>query len=227
MTWRGLTGRGSPRAAFWTLVLLLPAHGAAAGIVGPNGNYLTGSGAGGIQIISDGASNTIQFTETTSVAVCLDQVQGNVPLPSISDGSSNTLLFGEGAGVTVRAGHVYPRVPISQISDGTSNTIIFGEIGTDSLCLGDGEIVEPSDIADGTSNTIIIGETSELDVCFRNVRVGTIADGTSNTIQFGDVQSSPVCFQDVRVPTTAVPAPSALTLLAVGLLGLGYRRRRG
>ena len=219
--WQGLTEAGGRKVALLALMLLAPAYGAAAATI-----TLDGLGSNGVVFIEGGKSRTIQFTDSTTFAVCLDEVTGNVPLPSIADGSSNTLLFGENTGFGVRAGRVTPRVPISQISDGTSNTIIIGEIENDSLCLADSRVLRPDEITDGTSNTIIIGETSEFDVCFRGVRVGNIVDGTSNTIVFGEVTQNPVCFNDVRVPVAEVPAPSALALLSVGLLGLGYPRRR-
>ena len=196
-------------------VLAVGAIVAGAGSAGaaPLGDYLGAWSQGGLTLIVDGTSNTIQFGENTRFNVCFD----NVGVPGgITDGTSNTILFGENAGFFVIPGGHGPRVPIGTITDGTSNTILFGE--SVDLCFNT-VVVDPTppEITDGTSNTIIIGEGSRFDICFRNVG---ITDGTSNTIQIGE---GGTCFTDLQV--AEVPAPSALAGALAGLVLLLRRRR--
>jgi hypothetical protein len=182
--------------AVWSLIL---SAGSAAAL--PGDDYLANWGQGGLGIIQDGTSNTIQFGETSQFDICFD----NVGVPSNS-------------GVFVVPGAAGPRVPIGTITDGSSNTIFFGE----SLCLNDVVIGDPppGGIEDGTSNTIIIGEGSRFDICFSNV-TQQITDGTSNTILLGES----VCFEDLRV--AAVPEPHAAALAFAALLAaVPYGRRK-
>jgi hypothetical protein len=184
-------------------------------------------GNGTLGFIVDGTSNTIQLTETSRVAVCLDNVGLSVPFADITDGTSNTLAFSEIAPWSLQVGFVRTRQPISSITDGTSNTIILGEAPQDALCFGDGSVIPP--ITDGTSNTIMFGEESSFDICVSDVRIGSIVDGTSNTILFGEVASDPVCYAGARVApaiAAAIAEPPALALAGVGLLGFGLAMRR-
>jgi hypothetical protein len=191
----------------------------------PANTVLTNWGSGSLGFIADGASNTIQFTESTSLAVCVDHVSFNVPIGSIADGTSNTLAFTVANPWSLQAGIVRPRQPIGTILDGTSNTILIGETPSDALCFGDAQVIPP--ITDGTSNTIMFGETSTFDMCLNSVRIGTIADGTSNTIVFGETTTSPVCFSDVQItPESNVVAsePGALAVVGLALAGAGAVR---
>lgn len=195
--------------AVWSLVLW--AGAAAATPI----DYVASWGQGGLGIVSDGTSNTIQFGETTQFDVCFD----NVAVPGgIADGNSSTILFGENSGLFVLPGGVGPRVPIGTIGDGSSNTIFFGE----NLCLNDVviDVLPPGGIGDGTSNTIIIGEDSRLDICFTNVN-RQISDGTSNTIFLGEN----VCFEDLRVAVVTEP-PAMMLALAALLFAAPLVRRR-
>jgi hypothetical protein len=196
--------------AAWSLIL---SAGSAAAL--PGDDYLANWGQGGLGIIQDGTSNTIQFGETSQFDICFD----NVGVPGgIVGGSISTIRFGSNSGVFVVPGAAGPRVPIGTITDGSSNTIFFGE----SLCLNDVVIGDPppGGIEDGTSNTIIIGEGSRFDICFSNV-TQQITDGTSNTILLGES----VCFEDLRV--AAVPEPHAAALAFAALLAaVPYGRRK-
>ena len=195
--------------AVWCLIL---SAGGAAAL--PGDDYLTNWGQGGLGIIRDGTSNTIQFGETTRFDVCFDDV--GVP-GGIAGGSNATIRFGQSS-LYVVPGAAGPRVPIGTIADGTSNTIFFGE----SLCLNDVAIGDPppGGIEDGTSNTIIIGEGSRFDICFSNV-TQQITDGTSNTILLGEN----VCFEDLQV--AAVPEPHAAALAFAALLAaVPFARRK-
>ena len=218
---RFMTRAGGVAAA----LLLLPMQ---ANAVPANGNYLTGLGSSSVQLVSDGTSNTILFSEATRFAVCFDDVGFDHP-GAITDGTSNTVLFGAGASLTFQAGRVLPRQPITTIADGTSNTILLGETRSASLCFGgDTRLVEPV-ITDGSSNTILLGEDSRFDVCFRSARIATITDGSSNTILLGEPSASPICYQDVSVAadlTVATSEPMTLASLGVGLVGLWRLRRR-
>jgi len=191
------------------------------------GTVLTNWGTGALGFVVDGTSNTIQFTESTNLAICVDHVNFSAPISSITDGTSNTIAFTESAPWTVQAGLVRPRQSISNIVDGTSNTILIGETPSDALCFGDAHVIPP--ITDGTSNTITFGENSRFDVCLRSVRVGTITDGTSNTIQFGETSTNPVCFNDVQVApasTVAATEPAPMAILGLTFAALGFARCR-
>jgi hypothetical protein len=175
--------------------------------------------------LTDGSSNTIRFGETTSLDVC-------VPMAAIptggSDGTSNTIRFTETQGVQVNW------TSRSTIIDGTSNTVVLSE----SPCYRG--IVAPlpvvsgiGTITDGTSNTIQFGENTidlrgrSFDVCFSNV--SRVTDGTSNTIQLGEPVSRQ-CYTNVAVGPgldLSVPAPAALPLLGLAMVGWIARRRRG
>ena len=201
---------------WWTCILTVWAIFAAGGAAAtPIDDYVASWGQGGLGIVTDGTSNTIQFGENSQFDVCFD----NVTLPGgIADGNSSTILFGENSGLLVIPGGVGPRVPIGSITDGSSNTIFFGE----SLCLNDVvvDVLPPGGIEDGTSNTIVIGENSRLDICFSNVN-RQISDGTSNTIFLGEN----VCFEDLRVAAVPEPPATALAIFAL-VAALPFARRR-
>lgn len=91
-----MNGKSARRLALVASLLLLgQASSARADVIPPIGAFLTGFGGGTFGFITDGTSNTIQFSDETRLAICVDDVVGSAPLSSIVDGSSNTIQFGE------------------------------------------------------------------------------------------------------------------------------------
>jgi len=180
-------------------------------------------------VIADGTSNTLLFTDTTRLGICVGGVTfpGGPGINPITDGSSNTLLFRESSGFDVNIWRIFTRRPVGQIADGSSNTILVEEgpqqPPTDAFCLSGVTPRNPA-IEDGTSNTILFGEDTSIDICVDNARIG-ITDGTSNTILFGEVVPR-TCFDNV---TVSVPEPATFSMLAVAaaVMAARCRGRRG
>jgi hypothetical protein len=198
-------------------------------VVSEMGNVLSRWNHTSLDVIIDGTSNTLLFTETTTLGICLDRVgfPGAPTLNPIADGSSNTLLFAESRPFDVNIWRIFTSRSVAEIADGSSNTLLVGEgpqsPSTDAFCLS-GVTPRDPDIEDGTSNTILFGEESAVDLCANNVRIG-IRDGLSNTIVFGEVVPR-TCLTDVRVRAGRVAEPVTLGLLAPGLAVLLRRRVR-
>jgi hypothetical protein len=160
--------------------------------------FLAGSSGTSLQIIGDGSSNTIIFTEHTVLNLCL---RGVAPLPGITDGTSDTIIIGETAREDLCFENFFDvsnwQEVLSTIVDGTSNTLLIGE-----------------------ETQIGFDRRSRIDLCASNVNLN-IVDGTSNTIVFAET----VCFNDVRIATRTVAEPQvSLALLALGLLLLALLR---
>jgi hypothetical protein len=158
--------------------------------------FLAGSTGSSLEIIRDGVSNTIIFTQETVLDLCLRRV---APLPGIVDGASNTIIIGETAREDLCFANFFDvsnwQDVFSSIVDGASNTLLIGE-----------------------DQPIAFDGRSWVDVCATNVNL-SIRDGASNTIVFAES----VCFNNVRIATQAVREPP-VGLAFLGLLLLTLLR---
>lgn len=193
--------RACPSVCLVLLIALMSAPLAARAVpFVPEETFLAGSTGSGLEIIRDGVSNTIVFTEETALNLCLRRV---APLPGIGDGTSNTIIVGETAREDLCFGNFFDvsnwQDVLSSIVDGTSNTLLIGE-----------------------ETQIGFDRRSWIDLCASNVNL-SIRDGTSNTIVFAES----VCFNDVRIAPQAVSEPPVglafLGLLLLALLHYGAR----
>lgn len=177
-----------------------------------------------LSFVADGTSDTIMFTESTVLSLCVD----GVTLPTgVYRASSNTIRFGESSSLTVMGGFVGGRRPVTE-SAGGADAGVPGESG---FCLHDVRPVPPGTVVGGTASTISLPEGTPIDVCASNVRrrTGPVAGG-NNELEFGDAVPTS-CHTKIRVstPRESVPEPESWLLFLLGAAALGVaavRRQR-